>query len=82
MHGEQVTRNLNGSNGAVMFKTSQPSPERSNDDRGGEKGNSSRAKFKSFEDFSAWMDEQLIKLEASQSRFVTSESVRTFFNHR
>jgi hypothetical protein len=65
-----------------MFKTSQPSPERSNNVSDAAKRRTNRSKFKSLEEFSAWLDAQLLKLELSQQDFVTSKSVRRFFNER
>lgn len=72
-----------------MFKTSQPNPNGSNNPNGSEKGANSvgpnqksgtKPQFKTLEEFSNWLDAQLLNLEAKHDGFQTCESVRKFFS--
>jgi len=62
-----------------MFKTSQPNPDLSNDGRPPQ-GNPTGPQFKTLDEFSAWLDEQLLIIESKHDGFQTSQSVRKFFS--
>lgn len=62
-----------------MFKTSQPNSDLPNDDQTA-KGNPTEPQFKTLEEFSAWLDEQLLIVESKHDGFQTSQSVRKFFS--
>lgn len=62
-----------------MFKTSQPSPERSKRDRIIEELGNTKPIFESHVEFSNWIDEQLLELESNHQEFFTSQSMRSFF---
>jgi len=61
-----------------MFKTSQPNSDRPRDKQ--TNGNSTEPQFKTLDEFSAWLDEQLLIVESKHDGFQTCESVRKFFN--
>ncbi len=65
--------------GATMYKTSQPNPEKSQNDRGIVDFSKAEPQFETIVDFSEWIEEQLSKLELRHQRFSTSDSVRLFF---
>jgi len=62
-----------------MFKTSQPNSDRPRDERTAN-GNPTESEFKTLEEFSAWIDEQLLIVESKHDGFQTCTSVRQFFN--
>jgi hypothetical protein len=62
-----------------MFKTSQPTPERSKNDRIAFEPESTGNSFETLIEFSNWLDEQLLKLESGHEGFTTSQSIRSFF---
>jgi len=62
-----------------MFKTSQPNSDRPQDERTA-KNSKSESTFETLEEFSAWLDEQLLIVESQHEGFQTSTSVRKFFN--
>ncbi|MFT5301043.1 MAG: hypothetical protein ACI814_001827 [Mariniblastus sp.] len=61
-----------------MFKTSQPNPERSNDQSPVE-NRGAEPQFETLVDFSKWLNEQLAELESQHEEFLTSDSMRSFF---
>jgi len=67
-----------------MFKTSQPNSDRPSDDRtAGQNRNSDNQtdpQFKTLDEFSDWIDAQLLIVESKHDGFQTSESVRKFFS--
>ena len=62
-----------------MFKTGQPSPEKSKREQLIEELGKTEPIFESIVEFSHWVDEQLTKLEADNQQFFTSKSMRSFF---
>ncbi len=61
-----------------MFKATQPNPDRSNPIRIGIDQGKANPEFKTLNEFSVWLDGQLLVLESSHDNFVTSKSVRKF----
>jgi len=62
-----------------MFKTSQPNSDLPQG-QGTAKDKKSEPQFKTLEEFSAWLDEQLLIVEANHDDFQTCTSVRKFFS--
>ena len=62
-----------------MFKTSQPNSGQNRRDVN-QTNDQANNQFKTLEEFSAWIDEQLLIVESKHDGFLTSQSVREFFN--
>lgn len=63
-----------------MFKTSQPNPDKSKNERILTRNGETIPEFESRADFAQWIDEQLQKLESSQKQFLTLKSKRAYFD--
>ena len=65
-----------------MFKTNQPSPDRSRNDRFVRAYVKPEPQFETMAEFAKWIDAHLSKLEANYHDFSTSKSLRRFFKRR